>query len=882
MIRRGHSFDPSRMHFSSAGLIVEMLRLLLLCVIVFLVLAIPSMHVKVLEKGKVDDMTAFYQNLDYLDDLTVMSIISNGITISELKDSIASWKQFVLPSNVLLVTDGDSCHEYVEQLNISCLSLPHCIHQDYGKMRVDCIWEAASSKIETNLFAFVKSSIILSGPIATAVEDTHCAFSRFLLIAEYSVNADERELSFWALPTDLIRKVNLPEFLVGSTKWEQYVISKFIIDESVIVVDGSHAITSTTTEKHKSDLLSRQIHEAHNHEIALRHSGLQYKLGCCSCAEYKWENDKLVPNIDKADSHLAIAFREMNSKKQLAVLTVNSGYIELAQNWLCWADRIHFSNFIFFAQDQRSFDFFRAQRVPIVSYSTDFPYESPSLKYGTEAFQRLMLERTRFLYSLLKNGIHILTSDLDAIWLENPLQHLHHRSAVQGQQHKGSKLSGGLVYVESSEQGKLFWGSVLQCQEDNVFHFAKRTAKNAGSVTEQYCINSILGELNIKPFLLPSSKFPDGKAYFDEMRPQREGTWPVIIHNNWIIGSDQKKKRFQDWDLWALDEKLQCKREKEKKPLKEGRPVIAVQVLAYDRPASFIRLIDSLINADYHRHSVPLYISVDGLSTHSSERQRLAHEQVLRSVHDIQWPHGSLHISLQEKHNGLAGQWLAFWNASNDSEVRTVFEDDIVVSPHWYTWTIEAVKAYYGKSNQLFGISLQRQHTIVAGPFQFQEPHALLKTHSIWLYQLIGTWGAVLFPQQWREFRYWMENEKPSTPCLPNFGTNLMWKKSSSNMWSAWFIRFAFEKGYFGLYSNFEDNTALVVNMRERGAHFEHFRGPDADLKKTLNEPDMIFPSLEKLELYDFQFNEVSSASEGLSSRIRIFHRFDNEEMCST
>jgi len=37
------------------------------------------------------------------------------------------------------------------------------------------------------------------------------------------------------------------------------------------------------------------------------------------------------------------------------------------------------------------------------------------------------------------------------------------------------------------------------------------------------------------------------------------------------------------------------------------------------------------------------------------------------------------------------------------------------------------------------------------------------------------------------------------------------------SVWSAWFMRYAAEKGTYTLYTNFQKSQAVVVNMRRKG-----------------------------------------------------------------
>jgi hypothetical protein len=48
---------------------------------------------------------------------------------------------------------------------------------------------------------------------------------------------------------------------------------------------------------------------------------------------------------------------------------------------------------------------------------------------------------------------------------------------------------------------------------------------------------------------LPDTLFPTGRHYFEVMNETaRRGV--AVVHNNFIIGHDTKKKRFEEHNLW--------------------------------------------------------------------------------------------------------------------------------------------------------------------------------------------------------------------------------------------------------------------------------------------------------------------------------------------
>jgi len=103
-------------------------------------------------------------------------------------------------------------------------------------------------------------------------------------------------------------------------------------------------------------------------------------------------------------------------------------------------------------------------------------------------------------------------------------------------------------------------------------------------------------------------------------------------------------------------------------------------------------------------------------------------------------------------------------------------------------------------------------------------------------------------------------------------------------VWSAWFIRYCAEKGLYMLYTNFENEEALVVNHREPGTssfffflfffclflffnpsfsivlspgiNYKDGKGPNSAMVESL-QGKTNFPPLSQIPLYDFHFNRI-------------------------
>ena len=77
-------------------------------------------------------------------------------------------------------------------------------------------------------------------------------------------------------------------------------------------------------------------------------------------------------------------------------------------------------------------------------------------------------------------------------------------------------------------------------------------------------------------------------------------------------------------------------------------------------------------------------------------------------------------------------------------------------------------------------------------------------------YQILSTWGPLFFANQWTEFLVWY-GEKSSNPNFMPLFSNMItntWflqRGGGRSVWSAWFIRFAAERGLYAIYTNFPE-----------------------------------------------------------------------------
>lgn len=663
---------------------------------------------------------------------------------------------------------------------------------------------------------------------------------------KFSGAAGEDESMIVAAPSSPTG-LRLPPFLAGVYRWDNWLLSQAILDDSVTVIDMTSSVLFVHQESGREKQKDR-IGATYNDALVKSLSGSHYKIGTIDNAGFLLQGHSVVPNPNVTD---VVLFTKKASKSgYLVILTVNHNYINLALNWVCWADRIKFTNFILIAEDQSSATNFRKRGVAVI-VRHDAPWIKKAGDYGSVEFQETMTFRTEFLMSVLTAGFHFVTADMDGLWLDDPLRYFNDAADLQGQMHKVTKISGGLVIVRATQYGRYFWNMVIECQRANARFLA--TAKEgtyvAATYTEQYCINELSRGLASQPSfsrsLLDPYIFPDGKSFFDERNSQYRGIWPAIIHNNWIVGTSNKINRLHDWNLASVEkgasectalESLPFPRlpfvQVEPVPMKTDSPKILgappkvvvdpppipwedtsvpfpfelkLRVFTSTNPTALQRCLDSLSVTEFENDGprISIEISIDHPAANPSEAEVQGWSEVHTVASSFRWRGGPIRVIEQPHAIGASGQFLRGWtpNPHSDTELMLFIDDSAVLAAGWYKWLKRAVIKYGSNPDQfdprLMGISLNVQSQVLGETYlnryageesnSGRTPYDILNKRSpYYKYQLFSSTSTatLLFPQHWRIFLDWIEeNHVDPQSALGAAGSTPCVPTMISNKW---------------------------------------------------------------------------------------------------
>ena len=257
---------------------------------------------------------------------------------------------------------------------------------------------------------------------------------------------------------------------------------------------------------------------------------------------------------------------------------------------------------------------------------------------------------------------------------------------------------------------------------------------------------------------------------------------------------------------------------------------LQVHVLAYQRPESLTRLLDSLKSAEYLGDTVDLHIHIDGPNEHTDKAKSNEVHEIAESAR-VSWAHGASTISAAPHHLGLRDMWLNAWNPKSADEHAIILEDDLELSRQWYHWLKPALKLYQGKGNNLAGVSLQRLAWAPSG-----KPLDRLPGHAPILSPTVSTWAFAPDASHWQKFQKYVHERSAHAGTVSlfssmNSGYSLQagWDQKdpelAKDLWSPAFAAYCRSQGLVTLYPSLQpDYHALAVHWRTKGTHYKSVR----------------------------------------------------------
>lgn len=166
---------------------------------------------------------------------------------------------------------------------------------------------------------------------------------------------------------------------------------------------------------------------------------------------------------------------------------------------------------------------------------------------------------------------------------------------------------------------------------------------------------------------------------------------------------------------------------------------LPIIITAYNRPKALNQLLKCLSQAIYQTNEIDLHFVVDQSNDNA----------INNIAQGYNWEHGKKHIHLAEKKLGLKKNIEKAYSFLDDYEAAIFLEDDIIVSPYYYEYALQAYDFYQTESS-ISGISLYGYSITENGFNNFQFLH---DQYSNYFIQLPSSWGQIVFQRLWKNFK---------------------------------------------------------------------------------------------------------------------------------
>lgn len=279
-------------------------------------------------------------------------------------------------------------------------------------------------------------------------------------------------------------------------------------------------------------------------------------------------------------------------------MTINAGFYDFFQNWYNHFQRLNLKiDLVLFAEDEIAYDRLSSatflnkdftmvvnatdhgpphvtKKVPtapsprkISSASADESGEdSESIDRGvfdahSQEYKQLISNRPTRLLQVLCSGRNVLYIDTDTVLRKNPFPIINERyrngvdisialdHVVRKKYAHGFGVCTGFVAIKSNPKTVLFLAEwERHCHDEG-------GKANNDQTSFNYAYEAFWRERHesgmdiVKLQGLPVDLFPNGNQYF-QLYDENQREQAVLVHANWIIGGDKKRRSLMKHDLW--------------------------------------------------------------------------------------------------------------------------------------------------------------------------------------------------------------------------------------------------------------------------------------------------------------------------------------------
>jgi hypothetical protein len=242
----------------------------------------------------------------------------------------------------------------------------------------------------------------------------------------------------------------------------------------------------------------------------------------------------------------AVLKQQASWNDTIILSSVDSGYVDMAINLYFTSFRkFDIENYLFVGSDSDVCSTLSGFNITCFEYIHDKDGKNAS-RYGSTAFKRKTHLKTIIILEALLLGLQVLITDVDIVFLKNPLPYLTCYTCDIELSSDGAEGNSGFYLARPTPAA-----IKLHCEAWNQ-GLVKPEFSNQKAIDRN--MEKMLRNKQINVNNLDRRLYPNGRVYFEKGKRMFKGDNPctncIIVHNNWIISSAAKVYRFKECGLW--------------------------------------------------------------------------------------------------------------------------------------------------------------------------------------------------------------------------------------------------------------------------------------------------------------------------------------------
>ncbi|WP_442844797.1 hypothetical protein [Leeuwenhoekiella sp. H156] len=280
-------------------------------------------------------------------------------------------------------------------------------------------------------------------------------------------------------------------------------------------------------------------------------------------------------------------------------------------------------------------------------------------------------------------------------------------------------------------------------------------------------------------------------------------------------------------------------------------PNPCIVVVAFNRPNSLKRLLNSIKIANYPNRSINLIISID---FHNSTQ----HTEVVEISENFIWEHGLKEVLIHKSNQGLRKHVISCGDLTRKYGSLILLEDDLFVSKEFYNYARYTL-SHYENEDMIGGVSLYTHQKNFVNSLNFRPIGDNFDVHFL---QIASSWGQAWTKKQWSGFRSWYD--KAQDISLINMPSYI--KKWPESSWLKYFIGYLVESNLYFVYPNY----SLATNYGDSGTH--NLTSNHQYQVSLSNRNRFVLPSIvESNNVYDSYFEILPDRLKNLQPELKSY-----------